>query len=201
MDKQRAPLGGAASEGGGPMSHNVVGQSYALTVLTPIIAGHEIQLRAALRSLPVGGDSPLARVPRTHFGRWVIVPQPAFEGPPQRPDPWKSQYLIFTSCFDGDLDSYLYDLCTLMGDDADRVWSHCVGYPGSAEPAAFARYLRHNQVDTQVFFAAYPDATVDDVRESLARRDQLLAFVLATQGVDDLELHHRFREAFGGGRP
>jgi hypothetical protein len=179
------------------VSHNVAGQSYALTVLTPIIAGHEIQLRAHLRSLSTGDGSPFARVPRTHFARWVIVPQPAFQGPPMRPDPWKSQYMLFTSCFDGGLSSYLHHLGTLMGEDADRVWSHCVGYPGSADPAAFARYLHHNQIDTEVYFAAYPDATVADVRRSLARRDQLLEFVLATQGADDAELHRRFQETFG----
>ena len=181
--------------------HNVSGQSYALTVLTPIIAGHEIALRAQLRSLRVGAGSPFGQVPRTHFARWVIVPQPAFVGPPMRPDPWKSQYLIFTSCFDGDLGSYLADLRTLMGEEADRVWSHCAGYPGSDDGAGFARYLRHNQVDTEVYFAAYPDATVARVRESLALRDELLGFTLATQGLDGAELHRRFHEAFDARAP
>ena len=118
-----------------------------------------------------------------------------------RPDPWKSQYLIFTSCFDGDLESYLGDLGALMGEEADRVWNHCVGYPGSQDRAGFARYLRHNQIDTEVYFAAYPDATVARVRESLALRDDLLRFTLATQGQDGAGLHRRFHEAFGARAP
>ena len=179
------------------MSHNVLGQSYALTVLTPIIAGHEIALRTHLHGLPTAGDSPFARVPRTHFARWVIMPQPAFEGPPMRPDPWKSQYLIFTSCFDGDLPSYLDDLCRLIGPEVDAVWRHCVAYPGSEDAAAFARYLRHNQIDTEVYFAAYPHATVDQVRASLALKDRLVKFVVATQGATDADLHRRWHEEFG----
>ena len=59
----------------GPMSSDVSGQAVALTVLTPIAAGEVDALRAYLERLrehdPRG---PLARLPRTHFGRWVIVP-------------------------------------------------------------------------------------------------------------------------------
>ncbi|MFP5317749.1 MAG: hypothetical protein ACLGI2_05580 [Acidimicrobiia bacterium] len=180
------------------MSHDVLGQSYALTVLAPILAGHESALDAHLRGLPVGTGSPLARVPRTHFARWVIVPQPAYQGPPMRPDPWKSQYLVFTSCFDGDLPSYLDDLCRLIGSDVDAVWEHCVAYPGSADRAAFARYMRHNQIATEVYFAAYPDATVAQVRESLALRDRLVKFAIAVQGLSDTELYERWQEEFSG---
>lgn len=180
------------------MRNDVLGQSYALTVLSPILAGRESALESHLCALPVGIESPLARVPRTHFARWVIVPQPAYEGPPMRPDPWKSQYLIFTSCFDGDLPSYLDDLCRLIGPDIDAIWGHCVGYPGSADGAAFARYVRHNQIGTEVYFAAYPDATVAKVRESLIRRDQVVKFAVAVQGLSDAELYERWQEEFGG---
>lgn len=184
---------------GGP--HNALGQSYAFLAITPIVAGHEIALRAHLRGLPRGEGSPLARVPRTHFGRWVIMPQPAFQGSPMHPDPFKSQYLFFSACFDGDLPSYLDDLCTLIPDEADAIWGHCAGYPtgGTRDRAAFARYLTHNQVDTEVYFAAYPQATVAKVRESLALRDQVLKFTVEAQGLDDAELQRRWQEAFGAG--
>lgn len=175
------------------MSHDVAGQSYALTVLTPILAGHESALRAHLRSL---GTSPFAQVPSTHFARWVIVPQPAYQGPPMRPDPWKSEYLIFTACLDGDLGSYLDDLCLLIGPDVDAVWRHCVGYPGSDDRAAFARYMRHNQIATEVYFAAYPEATVAQVNQALDLRDKVVSFAIAAQGLDDEGLHRQWNEVF-----
>lgn len=178
------------------MSYNVLGQSYAFLAMMPIIAGREIALRDHLRGLPTGEGSPLAPIGRTHFGRWVIMPQPAFGGAPQRPDPFKSQYLLFSVCFDGDLPSYLDDLCSMIGDECDRIWSHCAGYPGSADRAAFARYFTRNQVDTEVYFSAYPESTVGRVRESLALRNQLVDFAVGAQGLDDAELHRRFQETF-----
>jgi len=177
------------------VSYDVAGQSYALTVLTPIVAGQESALQSHLRGLR---RSPFADAPRTHFARWVIVPQPAYQGPPMRPDPWKSQYLIFSACLDGELDSYLAELCELIGPDVDAVWRHCVGYPGSADPAAFARYMHHNRIPTEVYFAAYPDATVAQVREALARRDEVVNFAVAVQGLGNDDLHRRWKEQFGG---
>jgi len=41
---------------------NRVGTAYALTVFTPIIAGHEEELRAHIEGLPTGPESPLARL-------------------------------------------------------------------------------------------------------------------------------------------
>ena len=179
---------------------NVLGQAYFFLAMTPIIAGHEIALRAHLRALPLQDGSPLAKVPRTHFGRWVIMPQPAFEGAPMHPAPFKSQYLFFSASFDGDLPSYLDDLCTLIPDEADAIWGHCAGYPGSKDRTAFGRYLTHNQINTEVPFSAYPQATVQRVRESLELRDRILKFAVDTQGVDPAELQRRWQETFGGGR-
>ena len=125
------------------------------------------------------------------------MPQPAFQGAPMHPDPFKSQYLFFSASLDGDLPSYLDDLCTLIPEECDAIWSHCAGYPGSQDKAAFARYLTHNQIDTEVPFSAYPHATVGRVRESLARRDQILKFTVDTQGLGDAELKQRWQEAFG----
>ena len=55
------------------MSHNVSGQAYALSVLTPILDGHAPELTAHLESLAEGDASPLARVPGTHIARWAVI--------------------------------------------------------------------------------------------------------------------------------
>ena len=43
-------------------SRNRVGGVYALTMFAPILPGHEDELRAYLDALPIGADSPLARL-------------------------------------------------------------------------------------------------------------------------------------------
>ena len=110
---------------------NVSGQAYALTVLTPIAPGGEEDLRRYLEGLRATG-SPLARLPRTHFGRWVIVADFVPEDE-RRPDHLASPYLLFTTCFDGALDSYLDELCAELAAEAREIWGRCAGAP---QPAA-----------------------------------------------------------------
>lgn len=173
---------------------NVVGQAYALTVLTPIRPGREAELRSYLDGLPTGADSPLAKVTSTHVARWVIFPQLVYQGRPQKPDALKSQYLLFSSSFDGDLDPYLDLLCARMAPEVDAIWGCCVGYPGLADRGLFKRYIRHNQIDSAFFVAAYPTTTVAQVRAALALKERILAFALEAQGMDDQRLHQTFRE-------
>src|SRR5215213_3742992 len=124
-----------------PLTSDVLGQMQALTVLTPVRPGAEQGLRDYLAALR-GSTSPLARLPRTHFGRWVIVPK-FVEGPAQRKaDDLGCTYLLFTSTFDGPLDSYLDELCTELAAEAAEIWGRCIGYPPGGG-AQLKRYLLH----------------------------------------------------------
>ncbi|MGI8806491.1 MAG: hypothetical protein ACR2KK_01295 [Acidimicrobiales bacterium] len=178
---------------------NATESGYWFITLTPIIAGREAGLLSFLRALPTHAGSPLAKLPQTHFARWVVIPELVYEGPPQRPDPLKSQYLLFTSCFDGhDPKQYLDDLCDLMGDEADRIWGSCAGYRGRHD---LKRYLLHNQIDTALVFAAYGDATVQEVLAALELRKQLREFVLAHETSDEISLLDEWQSAAWPGAP
>ena len=67
---------------------------------------------------------------------------------------------MFTSSFDGDLDTYLDLICERIGAEADTWWGHCVGYPGSADRAAFKSYIKAHQEHTNLFASAYPSGSV-----------------------------------------
>lgn len=171
---------------------NTSGQAYSLMVMTPVLPGREAPLQDVLRALPAGEDSPLARMGTTHFARWLVLHDLVYQGPPQQPDSLKSPYLVFVTSFDGDLDGYLAGMRTLMANEADAVWSNCVGYPGSTDPAGFSAYMMHNQIESTVFVSAYPDATVADVRASLLLRRQLTEFAIAAQGMDAPAVQREF---------
>ena len=175
---------------------DVLGVTYALTLMTPIERGREIALREYLESLPIGAESPLARLERTHMARWVIVPKVFYQGPPQKPDQLKSQWLVFTSDFDGELEGYLDDICGQMSEEADAIWGHCVGYPGAADRDAFKRYMRHHQIKTTIPFGAYPDSTVAEVHEALTLRERLIAFAVEAQELNPVELYEAYLKAF-----
>jgi hypothetical protein len=177
---------------------NRVGGVYALTVFTPIVAGREDELRAHLDALPVGAESPLARLDRLHLSRIQIFDRLVDQGAPHRRETLKSHHLLFTSTVDGDLDPYLDAICERVGPEADGWWGHCVGYPGTADRAAFKAYIRAHKVDTGLLAVANPDATVQDVRESLALRQRVIDFAAGAQGLDASTLRERFLAAFGG---
>lgn len=179
-------------------STNVFGGAYLLMVLTPIRPGEEDALRAYLEGLGGSGDgerSPLARLPRTHVGRWLVL-----DDLPQDPaaphDHLDLRYLLFTSAFDGDVSSYLDELVAALAPEAGEIWGRCVGCPEPAAGAELKRYLRHNQLDAGFFFAAYPDSTVADVLRALDKRARLAAFVLRTQGMEPGAVREQFVREF-----
>jgi hypothetical protein len=179
------------------VSRNVSGQAYALTVLTPILDGHAQALTEHLEALPQGPASPLARVPGTHLARWVVIDQVRHQGHGQRRrDALADSRLLFTSNFDGPLDPYLEALRIALGEDADAVWSHCRGYPGHGDRAPFAAWLRAHALEAALFFAAYGDQTLEQVRSNLDKRGRLMEFALGAQGLEAADLKARFEEAF-----
>jgi hypothetical protein len=177
-------------------ARNTSGQAYGLTVLTPIRDGHETELARYLDLLESGDGSPLARVISTHFARWVVIGDVVYEGPRQRRDRLKLGRLLFTSNFDGPVAQYLEALRTGLADAADSIWDHCEGYPGRDDAAAFAAYMRRHQIESALFFAAYGDRTVEQVKGSLAVRRDVIDFALSAQGMGAEALQAAFRERF-----
>jgi hypothetical protein len=179
------------------LRRNRSGQACALTVLTPIVRGRESALAQRLDALPAGDASPLARVPGTHFARWVLIDDVVYEGAGQKRDSLSAARLLFTSNHDGDPDAYREALATSLGADADAIWGHCAGYPGSAAPRAFAAWLGAHAIDSSLFFAAYGDQTLAQVRSNLDTRARVMEFALRAQGLAREELQREFRTAFG----
>ncbi|MDQ5807199.1 MAG: hypothetical protein M3320_00835 [Actinomycetota bacterium] len=168
-------------------------------VLTPIAPGAEPELRSYLERLRDRPDgSPFERLGRTHFARWVIVPD--FVNDPSQPkeDHLGGPYLVFTSNLDGPLDTYLDELCTKLAPEAKKIWGRCVGCPESAAGPELKRYLLHNQIDTGFFVSAYPQADVKQVRRALQTRSQLIDFAERAERMGPHELRAAFLKDLGG---
>jgi hypothetical protein len=180
-------------------SPNVSGQAYAFMTMTPVKPGEDEALAEYLHGLRGRGPSPLAKLPRTHLGRFVIIRD--FHNDPswkqRREEHLELPYLIFTSNFDGDLDSYLDELCEKLAPEAAQIWGRCIGCPESAKGAALKTYLKHNQISTGIFFAAYGKATVGTVKQSLRQRERMIAFAVASQGLEPEALQQAFLAEFG----
>jgi hypothetical protein len=181
---------------------NVSGQAYAFMAMTPVKDGELEPLQTYLRGLDAAGPSPFEKLSRTHIARFVVVTD--FHNDPtskQRKDEHLDRpYLIFTSNLDGDVDTYLNELCKQLAAEAKQIWGRCIGCPDRAEGPALKQYLLHNQIKTGIFYAPYGHATTRTVKRVLSQREQLIEFAVASQGLDDAALQASFVDAFARAR-
>lgn len=175
-------------------STNVAGRSYLLVVLTPVEPGRADELRAMLAAMR-DDASPLARSPRTHFARWIVLDD--MPAPPGVADPLDGPYLLFTSNFDGDLTTYMDELVACASPQLGEVYRHCVGCPRPAEGAALKAYIGCNQIDAGVVFAAYGEASVREVLTALDKRARLVDFVVRAQDMEPAQRRDAFLREFG----
>jgi hypothetical protein len=129
------------------------GQVTELTTIAPIKAGQLDSLRAVLAGVENNPSAVLERIGTIHYARWVIIDD--------------GTRLLFTSNFDGTFDQYIDDFSELLAEGLDRVFGHCEGYPGARPVEPFKAYIRAHQFEAEVFYAAYPDATVRQVQRGL----------------------------------
>ena len=175
------------------------GTSYGITLLCPILADSgqfspRAELARVLAEMPTGADSPLARIASTHLARWVIVANLPYEGPPGLPDPLRSAYLLFTANVDGDLDSYVDQMATLIPETLEAVWRYCVAFPGVGDSAALTAYMHRCQIPTTFLFGAYPSASVQTVLRALVTQQALARFVADHTSLRGAELQRAFSE-------
>ncbi len=174
---------------------NRVGGAYGLTTFASILPGHVDEVEAYIESMPVGADSPLARLDQLHLSRIQIFRELVHQGGAHDIDVLDAPQLVFTSSFDGELDPYLDAICDRVP-EADKWWGFCVGYPGRSDKAAFRAWIRAHKIDAQLFASAYPNSTVQQVREALALREQVVEFAAESQGLDAAALQERFLATF-----
>jgi hypothetical protein len=179
---------------------NQNGSVYGLTILSPIIndetasPSHDLQIRSYLATLPTGEESPFALAPGTHLARLVVMDDVIFVGAPAFEEHLQSKYLIFESNCDGDLDSYLTGLAATAGQHLDAVWSHCVGYPGAANPKRFVDYMKACQIETTFYFAAVNDKSVPETLRALQTQRAVADFIAGHQGMEPGRLQAEFAE-------
>jgi hypothetical protein len=179
---------------------NVSGKAYGLTVLSPIRneasqpPSASTRVREFLAGLQVGAASPFACLTAHHFVRFAVIDDVFFESYPAKVDHLQTPYLLFTSDFNGDLDSYLRALVAQAPEVVQGIWGQCYGFPGTDDPARFAAYIRRCQITTTLYFADQADATVDQVLRALDVQARTIRFIEQTQGLAAAPLQEAFRK-------
>ena len=83
-------------------------------------------------------------------------------------------------------------LATAVPQHLDSVWSHCVGYPGAADPRAFVDYMKACQIETTFYFAAVNDKSVPETLLALQTQTAVADFIASHQGTDPATLQRDF---------
>ena len=177
---------------------NQSGSVYGLTILSPILPGvtkassHNCAIRDVLAQWKADERSPFATVSSTHMARLVVMDDVVFVGHPAKEEHLKSQYLVFETNFDGDLDTYLRRLATEIPGPVDEVWKHCWGYPGVANPDAFIAYMKKCQLFTTFYFADVNNFTVQQTLRALQAQAAVAQFIEDNQGLPAATLQKNF---------
>lgn len=186
---------------------NKNGNAYGLTTLFPIKtgtfkstyddhSGHEVgyieSLKHYLANMRQAGGGPFARAPITHFSRFVVVDHLGYNGEPSKVEELQSAYLLWTSCFNGDLPTYLKGLRDTMQKELDDIFQHCVAYEDYLGDDGFLRYVKYCQVTTSFLFADYPNATLEEVLDGLKLCRAFIPFFEENQESDATTLRANF---------
>jgi len=162
------------------------GTTYGYTGLFPIAVAQSSSLRTYLRSLddsqryPRG--SPLSNVPIIHMARLAVIDTLPCQEMPARVDALKSHYLLFACDFDGGgVDVLIRDMVRHVPDQLTAIWGHCIRFPGTPSCDLLAAYFERCQLETNLFLADQPQASVDDILMGLMCRRRLGDFMRQLQ--------------------
>jgi hypothetical protein len=143
----------------------------ALTVIVNVKPGQAGALRELLNEIGINIKRNkyirFAEIPTTHFARWVIIDD--------------DTRLLFTSNYDGDLDSYLEALLEKACPAMQAIYSKCDGYPtgdlsDAQFNAKFKTYMKANSIDYAAFYMGYRGRTVREVKAYIELRKKLEVF-------------------------
>ena len=102
----------------------------------------------------------LGGITSIHFARWALV-----DG---------GKRLLFFSNYDGSWESYLGDFIDKASSGLTGVWSNTKGFPrtknlveqGATDEERFKSWTRCNQLPTQLWYSAYPELTVFNIKQN-----------------------------------
>jgi hypothetical protein len=118
------------------------------------------------KNLFIAGN--LMGIPTIHFARWVMMDD--------------NKRMIFFSNFDGSWQQYLGDFIDKSGWGLSAIWSNSEGFPktrflftkGAYDEERFLAWSRFYEIQTQVWYNAYPHLSIKNVINNSCIRAELI---------------------------
>ena len=186
---------------------NKSGNAYALTLLCPIRQGTPEQcpdgmpeqtysalIRYQLQQLRVAEESPMSKVPNTYLSRLFVLDDVPYQGKPAHLEHLKSNYLVFSSNFYGDLEDYLNGMWNTVNEELKAILQYCVGFESVNNAATFIDYIKACQVTTTFFFNGSTDDPLAEQLKSLYLKQEFSKFAFENQGKSPADLQAAFEQ-------
>lgn len=147
-----------------------------LTLLTPVREDSIKKLNEILEKFNVGLNHGLNerfdRLGTLHYARWFILQESSFRDKTAFPVPVR---LVFSSNFDGDIDTHAEALVTVFPEYFDELYECCKDYPLPSERTIETRkkYLLKWKVKTDAFYVGAPGRSLRQIQQE----DQLHKFI------------------------
>jgi len=202
---------------------NVSNNAYALTVLSPIRAGHigetaySDEVRFRLQCLGRNEASPMARVPQTYLCRYFVLDDVYHESLPgadfgetladalamfsdrfrraslPSEDHLKSKYLVFCCNLHGQRDAYLRGMWNAIADEIRHIWQYCYGFEKVVDADSFIAYIKKCQLRASLFFVGATDDALEQQLKALYIKQEFSRFAVEHQGLPAAELQQAYR--------
>lgn len=150
----------------------------ALTVITKIKPGSTQALKRYLGRIRTNRDRPpiipFKDLSNVHFARWMVLEETTdLDGNPLPPQ------LVYLSNVDAPLSTHMEELATVAGEDLDKIYDHCLGYPavGDRTPETRIVFLRSHQVASKPFYVNTIGRSVQQILQEEQLRQTLRHFL------------------------
>jgi len=166
---------------------NKSGNSYGLTALIPIKSGacnntsYDKIIRNQLQTWPTGNDSPMAKVPNTYLARCYVLDDVFYQGKPASEDHLESKYIVFSSNFYGDLETYLSKMWGAIELEITALLKNCVAFSKVNSQSSFVAYMKKCQVENSLFFNGSNDLPLARQLKDIYIKQAFSYFTYATQ--------------------
>lgn len=176
-----------------------VGKSNPMTAITPVKRWKRFPTWVVLfifKHLPLGVVKQLAFI---HFARWISIrgdrlPRLSEDQPRES---WPYDLYLFSTNFNGAWDQYIdaFGRIKSVSKGLNMLWFTSSGFPGPWPMRLFKRYIHYFEYPLDLYYNAYPGATVRDIQMAVSLKPHLDTFFQETADrMDDADFKQKFEE-------
>lgn len=164
-----------------PVPLNIAGKSYPMTVLTPVPWYCKYWQKCVHFVFSRLKFAIVYDLRFIHFARWVLIDRKGLpnlvRGQPK--EDLIDHLYFFSTNFNGPWDQYIdaFGKIPQVSRGLNILWQSSRRFPGTEQMRGFKRYIHYYEYPLDLYYNAYPEATVRDIAAAKALETRLNTFL------------------------